>query len=131
MLGIDSCKWIDVQTVLSKLRELMPEVSWCRVSDTELPDALAQWDAENNSIKIRESIYRAANYPTQNGRARWSIFHEVIHAVEGHEGILNRALSRHSIPRYAKRLNNIESYTDRLTAAFIAPKKIHFNLHDC
>ena len=122
-LGIDSCKWADAQTVLCRIRDILPGVSWKRVKDSELPNALAQWDSASKIISIRETIYQEANFPTQNGRARWAIFHEVVHAMEGHEGVLNRSPSRKNLPKYAKRLKQIEETTDRITAAVIAPRR--------
>jgi hypothetical protein len=48
----------------------------------------------------------------------------MIHALEGHSGTLNRATSLDVIPNYARKLKELERWTERVTAAFLAPKHL-------
>jgi Zn-dependent peptidase ImmA (M78 family) len=93
-------------------------------SDELPPDVLAQWDAEDKLIIIPEASFCRANGFSSTPRDRYSIIHEVIHALEGHSGTLNRATNLGAVPRFAHKLRKLETWTERVTAAFIAPKHL-------
>ena len=123
-LGIDHLTWIDPMTVLRKLVELIPGFCFALVDAATLDGKLARWDSDKKRIQIREDVFYAANERRREGRARYSIFHEVVHALEGHRGQLNRDTSRANIPSYARKLKELESNTDKITAAFMAPRHL-------
>ena len=85
------------------------------VDDYELPQDLARWQST-----IRKSAFRVANGFFPGGREVWTIVHEGMHALEGHNGVFNRS-KLGGPPKYAKKLYRIERTTDGITAAFIAP----------
>lgn len=123
-LGIDHQTWIDPMTVLAKLVGLIPGFRFALVDAATLNGKLARWESAKKRILIREDVFYAANERRQEGRPRYSIFHEVIHALEGHEGQFNRDTSRANIPSYARKLKELESSTDQVTAAFMAPRHL-------
>ena len=121
-LGLDSVSWIDPMTVLVKLKRLKPGFDFALVNSTQLPpNVQAQWDSKSGIIKIRDETFYQANRFSSIPRARYAIFHEVVHVLDGHAGRLNRSSSLTNIPNYARRLKEIETWTERVTAAFIAP----------
>ena len=121
-LGIDQLSWLDPMTLLVKLKRIIPGFNFGLVEASAIPGALAQWDGDAKLIKIRRDIFAAANGYRADGRARFSIFHEVVHAMEGDQGTLNRTVSRINIPKYARNLRAVEGRTDRITGALMAPK---------
>ena len=123
-LGIDNLTWIDPMTVLQKLARLIPGFSFKLVSAEELGGKLARWDSSKKQIVICDELFFAANEQRQEGRARYSLFHEVVHALEGHVGVFYRDTSRANIPIYAKKLRALERSTDQITAALMAPKHL-------
>lgn len=123
-LGVDDLTWIDPMTVLVKLKRLIRGFEFALVSSSELDGKLARWESDRKRIAIRHDVFYAANEQRQEGRARYSIFHEVVHALEGHSGTLYRAVSREDIPVYARKLRALEAYTDSVTAAFMAPRHL-------
>lgn len=123
-LGIDGQQWIDPMTVLRKLVEIIPGFTFALVDAPLLEGKQARWDSTRKQIEIRKDVFYAANEGRQEGRARYSIFHEVVHALSGHAGQFYRDVSRDNIPKYARRLREVEAETDRVTAALIAPKHL-------
>lgn len=122
LLGVDDNVWLDAVTCLFKLKRLIPGFSFELVSQNEIPGALAQWSSTDKRIRILTSTFCSANSSGQNNeRDRFSIFHETVHALEGHTGVLNR--SHNHIPAYAKKLKQLERRTDQIAAAVIAAKK--------
>jgi Zn-dependent peptidase ImmA (M78 family) len=88
------------------------------------PNVLAEWDSKSKRISISEVTFCGANGFSCNPRDRYSIFHEVIHALEGHSGTLSRTTSLDVIPNYARKLKELERWTERVTAAFLAPRHL-------
>jgi hypothetical protein len=124
-LGVDELSWLDPMTILMKAKNLIPGFGFVLVSSGALPpNILAQWDSESKRIKISEGTFCGANGFSCNPRDRYSIFHEVVHALEGHVGALNRATSLDVIPNYARKLKDLERWTERVTAAFMAPRHL-------
>ena len=123
-LGVDQLSWLDPMTLIVKLKRLISGFNFALVEASAIPGALAQWDAEVKLIKIRRDIFESANGYRADGRARFSIFHEIVHAMQGDQGTLNRALSRTDIPKYARKLRAIEGDTDQITGALMAPRHL-------
>jgi Zn-dependent peptidase ImmA (M78 family) len=121
-LGVDELSWLDPMTIIMKAKRIIHGLSFSLVRSSDLPpNVLAQWDSKRKCICICEESFYGANGFSCNPRDRYSIFHEVIHALEGHSGTLNRATSLSQIPGYARKLKELERWTERLTASFIAP----------
>ncbi len=123
-LGVDHLHWLDPMTILMKLKGEIPGFNFALVALADLAPALAKWDSRCKLIRIGREAFAAANGPKTDGRARFSIFHEVIHALSGDKGGFNRLSSRSEIPRYAPRLLDLETRTDKITAAFMAPRHL-------
>jgi hypothetical protein len=123
-LGVDHQCWLDPATILTKLKQEPWEIDYETVPPAEIAPAPAKWDSERRLILISDEIFDAANRQEPDAHARFSIFHEIVHALEGHTGKLNRLHSRFDIPRYAGKLRRLESRTDKITAAFIAPRHL-------
>jgi Zn-dependent peptidase ImmA (M78 family) len=122
-LGIDHLQWLDPMTILNKLRHEFG-FNFATVAAEDIAPAPAQWDFDAKLIRIADETFAAANFPRSDGHARFSIFHEIIHALSGHEGKFNRLHSRSEIPRYARGLRALESRNDKITAAFMAPRHL-------
>jgi Zn-dependent peptidase ImmA (M78 family) len=122
-LGVDHLLWLDPMTILMKLRDEFG-IDFKTVPAGEIAPAAAKWDFKKKLIKITNETFAAANFPRSEGHARFSIFHEVIHALRGDEGEFNRLHSRFEIASYATKLRAVESRTDKITAAFMAPRHL-------
>jgi hypothetical protein len=124
-LGVDELSWLDPMTILVKAKRLVPGLNFALVGSSDLPpNVLAQWDSKSKLIRIREGSFCEANGFSCNPRDRYAIFHETIHALEGHAGTFNRAVSLNEIPNYARKLKALERWTETVTAAFMAPKHL-------
>ena len=123
-LGVDHLPWFDPLTILMKLKRQLPGSNYSVVAPDEIAPPLAKWDSSRKLILIGDDTIAAANGPRADGRARFSVFHEVMHALGGHEGELNRVHSRSDIPQYAVKLRALESRTDKTAAAFVAPRHL-------
>lgn len=124
-LGVDELTWLDPMTILQKARKIVPGLNFRLVNSSRLPpNILAQWDAESKRITIRQESFCRANGFSCNPRDRYSIIHEVVHALEGHSGTLNRATSLGAVPHFARKLRELETWTERVTAAFMAPRHL-------
>jgi Zn-dependent peptidase ImmA (M78 family) len=122
-LGVDDLPWLDPMTILMKLRDEFG-IDFKTVPAGEIAPAAAKWDFKKKLIKITNETFAAANFPRSEGHARFSIFHEVIHALHGDEGEFNRLHSRFEIASYAPKLRAVESRTDKIAAAFMAPRHL-------
>jgi Zn-dependent peptidase ImmA (M78 family) len=122
-LGVDDLPWLDPMTILMKLRDEFG-IDFKTVPAGEIAPAAAKWDFKKKLIKITNETFASANFPRSEGHARFSIFHEVIHALCGDEGEFNRLHSRFEIASYAPKLRAVESRTDKITAAFMAPRHL-------
>ena len=124
LVGVDHLMWLDPMTILMKLRHghRIRGFDFKTVRPGGIAPALAKWDFGAKLILIDEETFAAAN--RAEGRARFTIFHEVVHALGGHRGEFNRLQSRSEIPPYAKKLRALESRTDKITAAFVAPRRL-------
>jgi len=123
-LGIDEQRWLDPVTILMKLKREIAGFNYKLVDSKEVFPALAKWDSVSNRILLCGNSFAAANGFRADGRARFSIFHEAVHALRGDEGQFNRLHSRAEIPRFAVKLRRLESGTDQVVAAFMAPRHL-------
>src|SRR6185312_7722244 len=89
-LGVDEFLWLDPMTILNKLRHTLSGVNFETVPQRDLSPALAKWDSGAKLIRIGIETFAAANGPECDGHSRFSIFHEVVHALAGHKGQVNR-----------------------------------------
>jgi Zn-dependent peptidase ImmA (M78 family) len=121
---VDHLLWLDPVTILMKLKHELDGLNYELVSPIEIAPALAKWDFNRKLIRVGDVTFVDANGPKSEGRARFSIFHEVIHALSGDQGALNRLNTRSDIPQYARKLRALETRTDKVTAAFMAPRHL-------
>jgi hypothetical protein len=106
-LGVDDLSWLDPMTILMKAKGLIPGLDFALVKEGALPpNVLAEWESKSKRISISESTFCGANGFSCNPRDRYSIFHEVIHALEGHSGTLRRTTTkpRREVPDAIARL---------------------------
>lgn len=74
----------DLVSVLKKFTDVVPEFSYERVLDDELPDASAMADCKTKTIYFRESLFQ--KLLDGDTRARWTVAHEIGHIILGHQG---------------------------------------------
>jgi len=88
LLGVSLPDAPDMITVIAELSSVIPEFSFQRHIDEELPEELieapAMADCMNKIIHVRESLYQ--NLLRGDTRARMTIAHEIGHIVLGHTG---------------------------------------------
>jgi hypothetical protein len=86
------------------------------VEDTTLPDVEAHWRAEDRSITLRRSIH--SNAAAEEVRSRFTIAHELAHAVLGHP-TRNRKVA--GALQFGRSVTSDEIDADELAAAILAP----------
>lgn len=92
---------------------------YVRVPNEAMPDVEAKFDPDNRKIFLRESTYIAAE--RENDRARWTIAHEVGHAVFAHSKTRNRSSNPGRIEKIAPSIRCDETQANKFAAAFLAP----------
>ncbi len=120
-IGVDDSDWLDVPTLVYKLKRLLPGISYALVEDYELLDPGGRWDADKNQLLIRRSVFEKANRPNADPRARFTIVHEIAHAYLGHAGVRNRSAKGSLEKAISTKIRRIETITDRFAAAVLAP----------
>lgn len=120
-VGVDGLDWLDVPTLIFKVKNLLPGISYLLVADSDLPDPGGRWDANRKQLIFRRSVFESANKPNSAPRARFTIVHELMHAYLGHEGLRNRTAAASLEKTISIKTRSIETITDRLTAAVLAP----------
>lgn len=125
-LGVDGLEFFDVPTLVFKACKLLG-LGYSLVTDQELPEPGGRWDAERKLFLFRQSVFEAANSLCPDPRARWTIVHEIIHALNGDKGIRNRSPVGSLEKKIQTGIRAIEAQTDRLTASFFAPYHL---IHD-
>jgi Zn-dependent peptidase ImmA (M78 family) len=119
-IGIDDLVLVEAPTLVFKVCHYFPDIRYLRVRDHELPDPGGRWDSENKLLIYRESVFAGANEPNADPRCRWTMAHEVSHAVFDDQGIRNRSPKNSLEKRVSAKVREIESRTDRFTAAVLA-----------
>jgi Zn-dependent peptidase ImmA (M78 family) len=97
---------------------------YVRVPDVEMPDDEAEYNPHTGIMKIRESVFQAANdvYGRRaKNRARFTIAHEIAHVVLGHTGTRHRNVSDRKIERILIQIRVDEIEANRFAAAFLMP----------
>jgi hypothetical protein len=120
-IGIDDLIWIDAPTLIFKVCHHFPEIDYQLVDDADLPPPGGRWDADRKLLIYRRSVFEAANKPNPDPPARWTVTHEITHAVFDDQGIRNRSTRDSNEKRFSSTIRRIESRTDRFTGAVLAP----------
>jgi Zn-dependent peptidase ImmA (M78 family) len=118
-VGLEHQARPDMMTVIHKIKTGFKRFGYLRVDDSKLPDAEAQWDADEGVMRLRESVFCAM----QRGevRARYTVAHEIGHFALKHAGVRNRSTHATAAERYVERVRSEESEASRFAAAFLAP----------
>jgi hypothetical protein len=82
LLGITGDIYLDAADVLLRLRIAKIIKNFVVVPDATLTGAQARWDPESRTIAIQQAVWNLLE--KGNHEARFTIFHEVGHAVLGH-----------------------------------------------
>jgi uncharacterized protein DUF955 len=120
-IGVDDLVWLEAPTLIYKVCHSFPPIQYARVADHELPDPGGRWDANRKVLIFRESVFAASNKFNPDARARFTIAHEVAHAVLAHEGIRNRSAQDSQEKKFSNRIRHLEAVTDRFAVAIYAP----------
>lgn len=121
LLNIEDQNQPDMLTVIVKLKHAGLIDDYERVPDLELPEDEAFWDPDSRTIRLRESIFCAANNQISDPHARWTIWHEIGHALRGHTRLRHRNVSGRLIEKIAPSIRRDERQAHRLAAAMVAP----------
>ncbi|RIK99891.1 MAG: hypothetical protein DCC74_00590 [Proteobacteria bacterium] len=115
----------DMVTAIYKMKDRGLIADYRRVPDVDLPDDLGRFDPDTRILSIRESTFIAANevlrFSPDRARARFTIAHELGHAVLGHKRTRNRSVSGREIERIARPILQDEAEANRFAAAFLVP----------
>lgn len=118
-MGLEGQPKPDIMTVINKLKTIWRGFDYQRVRDEMLPDAEAQWDSTLGIMRIRESVFCAAQ--RGESRARMTVAHELGHFFLCHEGVRNRSLVKSASERFVAEVKREESEARRFAAVFLAP----------
>jgi IrrE N-terminal-like domain len=120
-LGIDYQHQPSILDVLQRLKSLGYISDVVRASEQVMHDAEARFTSRGRKLFLSKNTYDAAL--RGDSRARWTIAHEIGHAVLGHPGIKYRKSS----PTERKRTPEIrrhEQEAHRFAAEFLAPSHL-------
>jgi hypothetical protein len=110
---------IDPMTIIVKLKERRVDFDYVRVSVSEMGSTEAEWDSQNNILRIREDIYRGMNAGLP--RALYVFAHELAHYFYEHDGIRRRSSSREIYEKAVAKIRRQERLAERFAARFLAP----------
>lgn len=118
MFKIDEQIIPDVITLVFKLKDLGFIGDYERVPDGEMGTDEAIFDPYNRRLKIRESVFVAAN--SCSPRARFTIAHEIGHIILGHDRVRHRRADyRHD--QAASNVRADERQANIFASALLAP----------
>jgi hypothetical protein len=114
-----------VLTCVFKLKNEGLISGYHRVKDEYLPDDEAQYDPHLRVLRLRESVFCAANdflsSSTARRRARFTVMHEIGHVLRGHSRVRHRNISNRKIEKIVMQTQVDESEADRFASAFLVP----------
>jgi Zn-dependent peptidase ImmA (M78 family) len=107
----------DMMTLIVKMKEKYSEFDYLRVADEEMEGNEAQYDSSRKLLRLAESTFVAMQ--RNEARARFTVVHEIAHALLRHKGILNRNTDRraYEIAAYRQR----EREADIFAGHFLVP----------
>ncbi len=117
----------DVMTMLMKLKDDGTIVNYQRVPDNQLPDDEAEFDPHTKIIRIRESTFDAANDLFRRDlhkRARFTIAHEIAHAICKHQRVRHRNVSNRPIEKIVAQTRIDEAEANRVAGALLIPRHL-------
>ena len=118
----------DVVTGLFKLKHEGRIDDYLRVPDVDLPEDEAEFDPHTGLLRIRESVFCAANDPysssTKRKRARFTIMHEIGHVLLEHKGTRHRNVSDRKIEKILIGTKVDEGEANRFAGAFLVPPEL-------
>jgi hypothetical protein len=118
----------DVVTGLFKLKHEGRIHGYLRVPDVDLPEDEAEFDPHTGLLRMRESVFCAANDPlsssTKKKRARFTIMHEIGHVLLEHKGTRHRNVSDRKIEKILMGTRVDEAEANRFAGAFLVPPEL-------
>lgn len=108
----------DVVTLIFKLKKLGLINDYERVSDADMGNDEAVHDPYERRLKVRESVFVAANQ--NKPRARFTIAHELGHILLGHSRIRHRRAD-YDRAEAASTVRSDEQQANMFAAAFLMP----------
>lgn len=115
-LGIDDQHQPNILLALERLADHGFIASYTAVPDQKMPHAEAKFSSGQKRLYLRESVFSALT--KGDARARWTVAHELGHAVLGHP----RTHHRSAAGKVSARQNHdIEKEAHLFAAAFLVP----------
>ena len=94
----------------------------------ELPEDEAEFNPATGLLRLRNSVFRAANdpfsSPREKARARFTIMHEAGHALLGHKRTRHRNISDRKIEKIILQTRIDEAEANRFSGAFLVPPEL-------
>src|SRR3979490_1134337 len=97
-VGIDGRVVPDLIFALGEMKRLKKISDYIVVADKDLQGISAKYDSDKRIIYLNQSTFDALDFPNHVGqqerrRSRFTVAHEIAHAILQHEGFLNRGPS--------------------------------------
>ena len=121
-IGLENQAFLDMMTVIQKIKATYKRFGYLRVPDVKMPEAEGQWDADEGVIHLRESVF--CGMQRREPRARWTVAHEIAHFALKHSGLRNRSTTETAAEKYVARVQREENEAQRFAAAFLAPRHL-------
>ncbi len=119
---LDGVRHLDMMTLIVKAKEYLPGFNYVRVPDHEMPDVEGMYNPDAKLLAIPERIFSDMN--NDKPRARFTIAHEVSHAILGHAEIRFRHTELKAYERAKLNIRREESEANRAAAFILAPDHI-------
>jgi Zn-dependent peptidase ImmA (M78 family) len=119
---LGSAPHLDMMTLIVKTKEYLPSFNYLRVPDHEMSDAEGMYDPDTKLLTIPERVFCAMN--NDNPRARFTITHEVSHALLGHTEIRFRHTELKAYEKAKPNIRREESEANRAAALILAPDDV-------
>jgi hypothetical protein len=122
MLGVDGLAYLDMMTVIVKLKHQGLIKDYRRVPDDEMPEDEAAFDPFERILLIRESTFCAMN--RGDPHTRFTIAHELGHIALGHKNTRHRNVSGRVIEKIAPSIKRDEAQANMFAGAFLVPSHL-------
>lgn len=119
MLGIIDVEYIDLEAVLEIMVRLFPGFSYRCVPDDELHGAKGMYNSETDTMEIPNNVFLGMK--NRIPHFRFSVAHEIAHAVLRHEGVRFRHAERKAYEKANSNVWRDEREAEKFAAIFLAP----------
>jgi Zn-dependent peptidase ImmA (M78 family) len=118
-LEMTDVEYIDIKAVLEMMVILFPGFSYRRVADSVLHGAKGMYNSDTDTIEIPNNVFLGME--NRIPHFRFSVAHEIAHAVLRHEGVKFRHAERKAYEKANPSVWRDEREAEQFAAIFLAP----------